>query len=1438
MQLFVLGMHRSGTSAVARILNLMGAYFGPEGQMMGAALDNPKGHWERLDILEINEWLIQVSGAEWHQVASFETTDIPASVIETFENKIKKILLEIDSHRPWVIKDPRLCLLFPLWKPLLEVPVCLHVHRNPIQIAQSLRTHHKLPLPVGIALWEKYTLQALEASAGLPRVVISHKALIEKPVETVKQLYEDLLSLEVQGLRLPGEREITSFIDPKLFRERGDRKLQDEFINQNQSRLIRVLEQKGKLETDILPPFSQGSQEVLLGYEKQLKEIQDLHSRIQSQHEEVQNLHSHLQAQHIDREALREQAVQLQAHSQSLENKINEQADALEEKARQVSALQGEIRRQNEEQEARANDLDVKVQQIPVLQGEIRRQNEELAALTVFAEKLNVATQTIFSSLTWRTGYFAAEFVRKITLRHKESLIQDHIQNLRSRFFSQRSSYFKRQGINDEELVNRNKYQSLKGRKIAIAALVTTRGDGELSGSAYIRLIQPLGHPSIKSHILVTICRLWEELISIEADIVLIQRNALPDLESARAIIAYCREQDIRLVYEIDDDLFAIRSKRELKRSYSQAGQDAAKLVIEKADRIITSSQPLQEQLRAINPCVSYLPNYLDEILWLKKEGDKFIKPSSHRNDNCVRILYMGTRTHAEDLKIIEKAYKKIKENYGKTVALEMVGGLPYGMKTFAEVIPVEGINPGTDDYHSFVSWIRKENRWDFGIIPLASTDFNRKKSYIKFLDYSALGLASVCSDIEPYRGVVENGRNGLLVSNDTEAWYKAIKGLIEDRDFCSSLASNAFHDLTRKYLLETNAEKYLEVCREILGYKINNSEAFGFSEFYEECYLSQNPDVVRAIKEGMFTSARHHWEICGYKEVVAGLRSYRPGTVLDYSKQHSFNPGMQRRLRAEIGRWPLQPLISVVMPVYNIKKEWLHKAVQSVKNQIYPHWELCIADDSSTNKETIDYLKGLQDKQIKIKFLKKNQGISGASNEALSLAQGEYIALLDNDDELTENALYEVAKAINEHQPDFIYSDEDKITLEGTLVEPYFKPDYSPDTILSNNYICHLGVYRKSIVAEIGGFRKDFEGSQDHDLLLRFLEKSEKVYHVPKILYHWRKIPGSTADTFNSKSYAWEAGRKALQEAMQRRSIKAQAEYGPHPGTYRIRREILNQPLVSIIIPFKDKPELLRKCLDSILDKSTYQNFEIIGISNNSTNLETDRLMQRYESLDRRIKFKEYNIPFNFSAINNYASTIATGEHLILLNNDIEIISPGWIEALLEHSQRPEIGAVGAKLYFPNDTIQHAGVIIGIGGIAAHSHKYFPRESNGYYSRPSITGNVSAVTAACLMVKKGIYEEVGGLEEKYLKIAFNDVDFCLRVMEKGYLNIYTPYCEAYHHESVSRGYEDTPKKQARFAAETRYMKKQHAEIFRKGDPYYNPNLTLNSEDFSVKLVG
>lgn len=540
--------------------------------------------------------------------------------------------------------------------------------------------------------------------------------------------------------------------------------------------------------------------------------------------------------------------------------------------------------------------------------------------------------------------------------------------------------------------------------------------------------------------------------------------------------------------------------------------------------------------------------------------------------------------------------------------------------------------------------------------------------------------------------------------------------------------------------------------------------------------------------------------------------------------------------IKQEIENFRATPLISIIMPVYNVDPKWLDLAIKSIEAQWYENWELCIADDNSTNESTLEYLKNINNPKIKIKYLETNLNISGASNEALSLASGDYVALMDNDDEITPDALYEVVKVIHSTGAELIYSDEDKREMDGRLSDPHFKPDFAPDMLLSQNYISHLGVIKKQLIDTVGGFTLGLEGAQDYDLYLKVLEHTNKVHHISKVLYHWRKIPGSSAADFDDKSYAQEAGLKALENALKRRAIEADVLNGKHTGTYRVVYKIEKEPLVSIIIPFKDKPELLSMCIESILHKTTYKNIEVIGISNNSQKKATFDQMKRLENLDSRIKFYEYNVAFNYSDINNYAvNTYAKGEQILLLNNDIEIITSEWIEAMLEFSQRGDVGVVGAKLYYPNDTLQHGGVIVGLGGVAGHSHKYFNREDSGYFHRLNIVQNLSAVTAACFMVKKSIFQELNGLDEKNLKIAFNDVDFCLRVREKGYANIFTPYCEAYHHESISRGHEDTVEKQKRFQSEVAFMQERHKVILANGDPYYNVNLTLDREDFSLK---
>ena len=537
-----------------------------------------------------------------------------------------------------------------------------------------------------------------------------------------------------------------------------------------------------------------------------------------------------------------------------------------------------------------------------------------------------------------------------------------------------------------------------------------------------------------------------------------------------------------------------------------------------------------------------------------------------------------------------------------------------------------------------------------------------------------------------------------------------------------------------------------------------------------------------------------------------------------------------------EIHSFSFKPLVSIIMPVHNTNIEFLKSAVESVEKQWYENWELCIADDASNNQDTLNYLKSIQgNPKIRMKFLEKNLHISGASNEALSLARGEYIALLDHDDELTPNALYEVVKVINSTDADFIYSDEDTIK-NSILCDPSFKPDYSPDLLLSNNYICHLTVIAKTLIDKVGGFSIGVDGSQDYDLFLKTLEHTNKIFHIQKVLYHWRRHENSLSKSSKTKIIPHESGKIALTRAIDRRGLNATVEDGNrYSFIYRIRYKIQETPLVSIIIPFRDDPKLLSKCINSVLNKSSYKNFEIIGISNNSSKRDTFETMNLLSQKNSQVRFYEYNTPFNYSKINNYAVKChAKGEHILLLNNDTEIITEDWIESLLEHSQRKEVGAVGALLLYPNNRVQHAGVILGLGEIASHSHQYWKICRRGYQGRLHSVQNLSAVTGACLMIKKSLYQELGGLNEN-LAIAFNDVDFCLRLREKEHLNIYTPYCKLYHYEKASRKKPKTKEDKEQKKAEASYMRKRHTEIFKNGDPYYNPNLSLKKSGFTLK---
>ncbi|VVB73050.1 Glycosyl transferase family 2 [uncultured archaeon] len=550
--------------------------------------------------------------------------------------------------------------------------------------------------------------------------------------------------------------------------------------------------------------------------------------------------------------------------------------------------------------------------------------------------------------------------------------------------------------------------------------------------------------------------------------------------------------------------------------------------------------------------------------------------------------------------------------------------------------------------------------------------------------------------------------------------------------------------------------------------------------------------------------------------------------------------------LSEECRSFGYRPRISIIMPTWNTDEKWLRRAIESLLSQVYDNWELCIADGSSEKPHVQRILSecACKDPRIKVKLLKDNKGIAGNSNEALSLATGEFVGFLDHDDELLPFALYEVAKVLNKYNYlDLIYSDEDKIDGKGKRSEPFFKPDWSPDLFNSCNYMCHFTLIPMRILEEIGGFAAGYDGSQDYDLFLRATENidRDRIYHIPKILYHWRMIPGSAAASCNAKPYAYIAAKKALTDSMTRRGIGiSEVADGSGTGIYRIKYSLIDEPRVSIIIASRDNAEGLKNCIQSIFKKTQYDNFEIAIVDNKGRKEETQKYYGDLAKVER-VKLLYYDHDFNYSAMNNFAVSKTSSDYILFLNDHTEVISGGWLSAMLEHAQRKEVGAVGGKLLlksklFKNESIQHCGMALGLGahGVAGHVYYKWP-DINGYMGLNNIIRNCSAVTAACMLTKRSIFERVGGFDEVNLPMAFGEVDFCLKLRRCGYYVVYTPYAQMYYHESSGRGRDNSPDAQKRSMEEANYMKRKWGETL-DNDPFYNPNLSKTRGDYSIRL--
>lgn len=617
-----------------------------------------------------------------------------------------------------------------------------------------------------------------------------------------------------------------------------------------------------------------------------------------------------------------------------------------------------------------------------------------------------------------------------------------------------------------------------------------------------------------------------------------------------------------------------------------------------------------------------------------------------------------------------------------------------------------------------------------------------------------------------------------------------------------------------------------------------------------------------------------------GFKEFIVRLQEKMESENVPYEpwyEKHRATEEQLLRQRKKAAGWNDAPVVSIVVPLYCTKEIFLRELIESVKAQSYENWELCMADASPKEPESgverIVYEYAKEDKRIIYRRLPENGGIAENTNAGIAMASGEWIALLDHDDLLAPDALFEavsliregwrrktgleasvIAPGANDRMPyDMIYTDEDKVDFEGkSHFQPHLKPDFNIDLLRSNNYITHFLLIRRSLLDQVGMLRKEYDGAQDYDLILRCAEQARAIGHVPRILYHWRSHQESTSENPFSKQYAVDAGRRAIEDHLKRMDVPGEAAATKDMGFYTVRYPVTEDALVSVIIPSRDETEMLKKCLASI-EKSLYSNYEVVIVENNSRPETFDfyrtiagnetvrdgvRTFEGVLSGGQRLCIAVWTEKFNYSALNNFGVRHAKGDYLVLMNNDIELMRPDWLAEMLGTCQRKEVGIVGAKLYYPDHTVQHAGIVVGIGGnargIGQNMFAGLPGDRGGYLHKASLTMDYSAVTAACLMVKRSVYERVGGFEER-LEVAFNDVDFCLKVRTLGLLVVYQPRVEAWHYESKSRGSEDTPEKVARFGREIEYMRDHWIAILKDGDPYYNPNFSTVYSNYSLR---
>jgi O-antigen biosynthesis protein len=1450
----VLGMHRSGTSVAARLMNLLGVDLGAEEQLLSSQPDNPKGYWEYQPILDLNEEILERLGGNWHEPPPLQPGWETAAELADLRRRARDLVAQTFASGDWGWKDPRTCLTLPFWKqilPPIHYVICM---RSPAEVSASLEKRHGFSVEKSTRLWHIYTGAALEHTAGFPRHFIFYEDVVRSHREEVSRLARFLDRLD--ALDQPGVRAaIEDFFEPEFHHQRTSliNTLDDPNILFPAKAFyfaVRIAARSGgpcqglsdipgrdAVGEQIWPAFSRSSRRAQEDRDEMTRVRSGLESRLGEIAAEAQELRIRLSDMEIQKAAKEAAHTAIQDRSRELE------ADnrRLAEERDRASTLASELRAGLDEREAVCQE---QARGIAGRDAEIAGRDAEIAALAERAalvqrlEEDREARQAEMESIRARLGELEADNRR---LGEEWDRAQAQARELRA-------------GLDEREAVCQEQARVIAGRDAEIAALaeraalVQRLEEDREARQAEIEAIRAglgelkmdnrrLGEERDRAEVLARELRAGLD----ERDTVVASLGSrLTEWLAAREVASDwtrdVNEMGGRLEVRIAELTGQIGG---LAAGFAQmgsleVGREAAMLQI----RDLVSGR--QDEIQAMVSHLSGTVDYLGMIRRVRADMRRLVPPASR-----VIVISKGDPdlldVEGQDVRHFPQDDRGDYAGHYPAESGEAIAHLEALRDRGARflVIPSSASwwleHYGDLARHLDASYQRIWKSADCQIYELAGPDRSRRpepgprqtteaRPMLQAVDVAAVtpappalepGCILATCDM-PGPDPLSIGPGHLRV----RGWALSKAGIEDVRVFIDGLPREG---LTYGAVRFDVAAVHPEFPNANHSGFIGKIDLEGLAEGEHSLVVrvrsrdGREMELIRSFQ--LDPHARpDRWDLNA--EYPVWLTRRTP-SVSDLA-----------RMRIAGGNLLYRPVISLVVPVYNTPEKYLSLMVDSVMAQTYDQWELCLADDASNVPHVRPFLDRLArgDARVKVTHLPRNQGISAASNAALALATGEFIGLLDHDDVLAPSALFEVVRTLNDAPAtDLIYSDEDKVDDTGReRWDPFFKPDWSPDLLLTTNYVCHFGVYRRSLVEAIGGFRPAYDGSQDYDLVLRFTERTDRIVHVPSVLYSWRAIPGSAARNIVAKPYVLDPARRAIDDALRRRGVAGRVEPGQSLGQWRVRYDVRGQPAVTVVIPAGGNMKCLPRCLESVLERSTYSNLHVL-VTDDSDGTAVADLCRALGSRDPRLRYRRFRLePFNYSAINNAAVSLVDTPYVVLLNDDVTVITPDWVEAMLEHAQRPEIGVVGAKLLYPDRSLQHGGVILGPCQNCGHAFKHLSENDPGYFGLDRAIRNCSAVTFACAMMRRTVFDEVGGLDAQNLTVAFNDVDICLRIRERGYWVVYTPYAVLFHHESATRTMHSNP-------GEVEYMRRRWAGVIRH-DPFYNPNLTREAEDYSLNF--